>query len=99
MAKMSRPGCHAALMVECNVTIQNGDGLHTRPASVFVRAAGKFKSAVQLDHEGTTVNGKSIMGILMLALAPGSSVQLRVEGPDEGEAAAHLAELLSGNFE
>lgn len=85
-------------MITKTITIQNRDGLHTRPASVFVRAAGKFSSTVELVNEGTKVNGKSIMGILMLALAPGSVVELRVNGVDEDAAAAALAELLSGDF-
>ncbi len=81
-----------------NVTIQNSGGVHTRPASVFVREAAKFGSEVFLSRDGITVNGKSIMGILMLALAPGTTVELSVQGPDEEAAATSLAELLAGSF-
>ncbi len=81
------------------LTIQHSEGVHTRPASIFVRSAAKFKSEVSLACNGTTVNGKSIMGLLMLALEPGSTVELIVKGADEDEALEALAEILTGKFE
>lgn len=73
--------------------------MHARPASVFVREAGRFASEVQLTADGVTVNGKSIMGILMLALGPGTHVHLKIEGADEDEAHEILSGVLSGNAE
>lgn len=72
-------------------------GIHARPASVFVREAGRFASEIQLTADGVTVNGKSIMGVLMLALGPGTVVHLKIEGPDEDEALEILSRVLSGN--
>lgn len=72
-------------------------GIHARPASVFVREAGRFASEIQLTADGVTVNGKSIMGILMLALGPGTQVHLKIEGSDEDEAIEILSGVLSGN--
>ena len=81
-----------------DITITHAEGVHARPASVFVREAAKFKAEVSLTSDGTTVNGKSIMGLLMLALCNGAQVTLRTEGPDENDAAEKLAEILSGKF-
>jgi phosphotransferase system HPr (HPr) family protein len=86
-------------MKEKTVVIQMKQGMHARPASVFVREAGRFASEVQLTADGVTVNGKSIMGILMLALSPGSQVTLRVDGVDEDEALKILSGVLSGHAE
>ncbi len=79
-----------------SITVQSKEGMHTRPAAVFVREAAKFKSEVMLTAGETTVNGKSIMGILMLALTAGTDVTLQVEGPDESAAADVLSRVLSG---
>lgn len=84
-------------MEKRNITVTSREGMHTRPAAVFVREAAKFKSEVMLTSGDTTVNGKSIMGILMLALTSGTTVTLQVEGPDESSAADALARVLSGD--
>lgn len=73
------------------------EGVHTRPAAVFVKEAAKFKSDVMLTSGETTVNGKSIMGILMLALTPGADVTIQVDGPDESQAVETLARILSND--
>lgn len=86
-------------MITKKVTIHNADGLHTRPASIFVREAGKFASEIHLTRDDMTINGKSIMGLLMLALGPGSEVELTIEGADETEAMESLSALLSGSFQ
>ena len=75
------------------VTIQNAEGMHARPASVFVRTASRFQSEVTLTAGETTVNGKSIMGLLMLALCAGAEVTVAATGSDEVEAADALADL------
>ena len=85
-------------MESTEITITHAEGVHARPASVFVREAAKFKSEITLTSDGTTVNGKSIMGLLMLALCNGAKVVVNAEGPDEGDAAAKLSEILSGKF-
>lgn len=85
-------------MIEKGVTISHAEGVHTRPASIFVKEAAKFKSEVTLISSNTTVNGKSIMGLLMLALGPGDSVTVQVSGPDEEEAIIKLTEVLAGHF-
>lgn len=66
---------------------------------MFVREAAKFKSKITLTCDGTSVNGKSIMGLLMLALGPGSIVEISADGPDEEAALQRLAEIISGNFD
>ena len=81
------------------VTIRHEAGLHTRPASIFVREAARFQCEVTLACDDVSVNGKSIMGLLMLALSPGSLVTLVVDGPDEEAALESLAGVLSGDFE
>jgi len=85
-------------MVSSSVTIQHANGVHARPASILVREAGKFQSNVTLSCNGSSVNGKSIMGLLMLALGPGSVVVVETDGPDEVEALEKITAVLSGNF-
>lgn len=72
------------------------EGIHTRPAAVFVREAGKFASEITLTSGDVSVNGKSIMGILMLALGEGSEVTISAEGSDEENAVSKLSEILHG---
>lgn len=86
-------------MKESSLTLNLVNGMHARPASVFVREAGRFRSEVFLTSEGVTVNGKSIMGLLMLALGPGSQVTLRTDGPDEESALDALVQVLSRSEE
>lgn len=76
------------------IKISNRSGLHARPAAVFVQIANKFSSDISLTKEGQTVNGKSIMGILMLAAEKGSEVELKVEGDDAERAVEELSEVL-----
>ncbi|MEQ8353398.1 MAG: HPr family phosphocarrier protein [Leptospiraceae bacterium] len=83
-------------MEKVDVTIELKEGLHARPASIFVREAARFKSEIFLTANGVTVNGKSIMGILMLALSPGTKVTLEIRGDDEKQAIEKLPGLLNG---
>jgi len=85
-------------MIEDVLKIINKHGLHARPAAQFVKIAGKFKSDIKVLKEGLEVNGKSIMGIMMLAAEPGSEITLLIEGEDEKEAFAALNELISQKF-
>jgi phosphocarrier protein len=85
-------------MIESALKIINKHGLHARPAAQFVKIAGKFKSDIKVMKDGLEVNGKSIMGIMMLAAEPGSEITLLIEGEDEKEAFAALKELISQKF-
>jgi phosphocarrier protein HPr len=79
-------------------TIQNRLGLHARAAALLVKTANRFASEVTLEKDGLEVNGKSIMGILMLAAARGSRITLRVEGKDSAQAIQILAKLFEDKF-
>jgi phosphocarrier protein HPr len=85
-------------MAERTVTIVNKNGLHARPAAEIVKAAAKFTSDIVILRDDLEVNGKSIMGVLMLAAECGSSITLRASGPDEAAAVDALAVLISTKF-
>lgn len=86
-------------MQEITVEIVNRAGLHARPASEFVKLAGRFASEVRLDKDGFEVNGKSIMGVLMLAAERGTRLVIRADGADAAEALEALADLVRRGFE
>ena len=79
------------------VKICREEGIHARPASVFVKEATRFRSEVFLEASGTRVNGKSIMGLLMLALSPGMLVKVEARGEDEKEAVDRLVKVLGAS--
>jgi len=85
-------------MIERNVTIANKNGLHARPAAEIVKTAAKYKSDITLVREDLEVNGKSIMGVMMLAAEYGSTLVLRADGPDAEDAVAALAKLIESKF-
>ena len=85
-------------MIERHATIVNQEGLHARPAARIVRLASKFASEIELAKDGLEVNGKSIMGVMMLAAECGSSILIRAKGPDAEQAVAALAELVASGF-
>jgi len=85
-------------MTEFDVTIVNRLGLHARAAAKFVHLAGAFVSRVTVSREGTRVDGKSILGLLTLAASKGTKLHVSVQGDDEVEAAAKLAELVRSRF-
>lgn len=78
--------------------IVNKLGLHARASALFVKTASKFVSEVKLARETVEVNGKSIMGIMMLAAAKGTNIRLTVEGPDEDEAMQAIGTLIRDGF-
>jgi len=80
------------------VAIQNRLGLHARPAAQFVKTAGKFRAEITVEVGGQRVNGKSIMGLLMLAAAQGTTLTLRATGEDGPAALRALTELVAGKF-
>jgi phosphocarrier protein HPr len=85
-------------MIERTVTITNRNGLHARPAAEIVKTAAKFKSDITLVREDLEVNGKSIMGVMMLAAECGSQLLLRADGPDAEGAVNAIATLIEGKF-
>lgn len=84
--------------VERAVTIQNRHGLHARPAAEVVKAASKFQSDITLSRDDMEVNGKSIMGVMMLAAECGATVMLRASGPDAEQAVLALEGLVNNKF-
>lgn len=86
-------------MVECrDVTIKNKLGLHARAAALFVQTVSRYKSDVYLEKDGHRVNGKSIMGVMMLAAAKGSSVRVEASGADAGELVTQVEQLVDNLF-
>ena len=85
-------------MVERTVTIANKNGLHARPAAEIVKAAAKFKADILLVRDDLEVNGKSIMGVMMLAAEFGSELLLRADGPDAEDAVRAIAQLIESKF-
>jgi phosphocarrier protein len=85
-------------MIKEVLKIINKHGLHARPAAQFVKISGRFTSDIRVVKDGLEVNGKSIMGIMMLAAEPGSEITILVEGEDEQEAFDSLKELISQKF-
>ncbi len=79
-------------------TIRNRLGLHARAAAQFVKKASSYTSEVWVEKDGQTVNGKSIMGLLMLACPIGTKLTVRVKGVDEQEAFADLGKLIDDGF-
>lgn len=85
-------------MLQNEFLIVNKLGLHARASALFVKTASRFTSEVKLAREGVEVNGKSIMGIMMLAASKGSTVRLTVDGADEADAMSTLSELITNGF-
>lgn len=85
-------------MIRKKIEIKNKQGLHARPASMLVRTLSKFKSDVFLAKDGIRVNGKSIMGVMMLAAEKGSVLDVEIHGEDENDALQALEELFENNF-
>jgi phosphocarrier protein HPr len=85
-------------MAERCVKIVNKNGLHARPAAEIVKTASKFASDIIIVRDELEVNGKSIMGVMMLAAECGAEVTLRASGPDESDAVEAIAKLISSKF-
>jgi phosphocarrier protein HPr len=85
-------------MIERTVTIANRNGLHARPAAEIVKMAAKYRAEITLVRDELEVNGKSIMGVMMLAAEYGSTLLLRADGPDAEDALGALAKLIEGKF-
>lgn len=85
-------------MIERTATIVNPLGLHARPAAQFVKLASSFQAHIEVEKDGMPVNGKSIMGVMMLAAECGSSITLRANGADEAAAVEALVQLVASGF-
>jgi phosphocarrier protein len=81
------------------LTISNKLGIHARPAAQFVKTASKFEADIRVEKDGEEVDGKSIMGLMMLAAGHGSVVNIAAEGADAEDALKALEDLVVRNFE
>jgi len=82
-----------------DMVVSNKLGVHARPAAMFVKVANKFQSEIFVEKDGETVNGKSIMGLMMLAAGPGSKLHVRAAGADAPQALNELEALLKRKFD
>src|SRR5436190_17497658 len=87
---------HSAVTRE--LVVRNKLGIHARPASMFVRTANRFECDIFVEKDGEKVNGKSIMGLMMLAAGPGSKLTVHAEGDDAAKAVSEIEELLKNKF-
>jgi len=85
-------------LTEMDLLIRNQLGLHARACALFVKTAARFRSQVFVSRDDLEVNGKSIMGVMMLAAEEGSTIRVRADGPDESDAILALQELVDGKF-
>ena len=85
-------------MLHKEIEIINRLGLHARAAAKFVSTASRFASSIQVERNGQRVNGKSIMGVMMLAASQGTHIQLLIDGEDAQEACGALEELIADRF-
>jgi phosphocarrier protein len=83
----------------CNVSILNPLGLHARAAAKFVHTAGRFAAQIRVARAGREMDGKSIMGLLLLGAAKGSTITIIADGVDEGDAMAALCALVQRGFD
>jgi phosphocarrier protein len=81
-----------------DVVVPNALGLHARAAARFVQAAGRFAAQIRVTRDGRTVDGKSLMGVLLLAASKGSTLRIEAEGADAGPAVDALAALVASGF-
>ena len=86
-------------MTTCAVTIVNPLGLHARAAARFVHVASRFSSAIRVERGGREMDGKSIMGLLLLSASQGSTITITANGGDEHDAMAALCDLVSRGFD
>jgi len=87
------------IMLQQEVEIINKLGLHARASAKLTQVAGRFKSNVWVSRSGRRVNAKSIMGVMMLAAAKGSTLVVETDGPDEQEALDAVSQLIASRFE
>jgi phosphocarrier protein HPr len=86
------------MMMERTVEIVNRNGLHARPAAEIVKLSSKFNCDITIVRDDLEVNGKSIMGVMMLAAEYGSNILVRADGPDAEQAVNAIADLVAAKF-
>jgi len=89
---------HPRHMLEKELTIVNKNGMHARPAAQFVKLASQIKSEIWVEKDDEQVNGKSIMGLMMLAAARGETIKVTVQGPDAEAGMAAVETLVASGF-
>lgn len=95
---MSAKKADAAEFLTKELTIANKSGIHARPAAMFVKIANRFGCDIFVEKDGEKINGKSIMGLMMLAAGQGSKLRIRAEGPDAAQALIDIEELIQSRF-
>ena len=87
-----------SVITEREVKIVNPLGMHARPAALFVKLSTTFDSDIEVGNDSMMVNGKSIMGVMMLAAEQGSTIKIRATGSDSAQAVSALADLVGKGF-
>ena len=87
------------LKIRKELLVSNTNGIHARPAALFVKTASRFSCEIFVEKDGETVNGKSIMGLMMLAAGPGSKIMIQAEGEDAAKAVVEIEALLRRKFD
>lgn len=85
-------------MIKKEIQILNDLGLHARPAAVFIQHTNKYKSNILISKDNSTVNAKSIMGVMALSVGNGEFIEIKVDGPDEKEAMDDLINLIENEL-
>lgn len=86
-------------MIEKILTVRNRAGIHARPAALIAQTANKFSSEISLEKDNSTVNAKSIMGVITMAAGYNTTLTLKADGPDEREASYAIFNLFESKFE
>ncbi|MCD6232237.1 HPr family phosphocarrier protein [Candidatus Aerophobetes bacterium] len=86
------------MVFQKEIKITNKIGLHTRPASLIVEVANKFKSKIWIEKDGQVANGKSVMSLLLLCVEKGSIIKIKAEGPDAQKAIEALVKIIKDKF-
>ena len=86
-------------MPEKQATVKNRLGIHARPSALLVQAAAQFESEITLERDDLAINGKSIMGVMMLAAEVGAVINVRTEGADEQIALDKMVEMIESEFD
>ncbi len=94
----SQPSPASSGRCEKELVIENELGLHARPSALFVKTTNRFKSNIAVEKGGESVNGKSIMGLMMLAAGKGTKLKIIAEGQDAAEAIAAIEEIFRKKF-
>jgi phosphocarrier protein len=95
----NKPNKKAGDTVSQDCVIVNKLGLHARPAALFVKTSNRFESDITVEKDGEQVNGKSIMGLMMLAAGCGSKIRIKATGADAKEAVHEIEKLITRKFD